>query len=95
MVAGEASGDMLGAALISALRQHAPNARFVGLTGEQMRAAGCESLGDSEELAVMGLVEPLRHLPRLLRLRARLRREFLRRRVDIFVGVDSPASRSV
>jgi lipid-A-disaccharide synthase len=68
-----------------------PDIRCVGLTGEQMRAAGCESLGDSEELAVMGLVEPLRHLPRLLRLRSRLRQEFLRRRVDVFIGVDAPA----
>jgi lipid-A-disaccharide synthase len=91
MVAGEASGDLLGAALIAALRQQRPDARFVGLVGEQMRAAGCESLGDSEELAVMGLVEPLRHLPRLLRLRSALRREFLRRRVDVFIGVDAPA----
>ena len=91
MVAGEASGDLLGAALIAALRERVPEVRFVGLTGRQMRAAGCESLGDSEELAVMGLVEPLRHLPRLLRLRARLRREFLQRRVDIFIGVDAPA----
>ncbi len=91
MVAGEASGDLLGAALIAALRERLPEARFVGLAGHHMRAAGCESLGDCEELAVMGLVEPLRHLPRLLRLRARLRREFLRRRVDVFVGVDAPA----
>lgn len=91
MVAGEASGDLLGAALIMALRERLPGARFVGLTGNQMRAAGCESLGDSDELAVMGLVEPLRHLPRLLRLRTRLRHEFLQRRVDVFIGVDAPA----
>jgi lipid-A-disaccharide synthase len=91
LVAGEASGDLLGAALICALREQMPDIRCVGLTGEQMRAAGCESLGDSEELAVMGLVEPLRHLPRLLRLRSRLRQEFLRRRVDVFIGVDAPA----
>lgn len=91
MVAGEYSGDLLGAALIAALRERVPDARFVGLAGEHMRAAGCEPLGDCEELAVMGLVEPLRHLPRLLRLRARLRREFLRRRVDVFIGVDAPA----
>src|SRR5689334_1957152 len=91
MVAGEASGDLLGAALIGALREQAPGARFVGLAGERMRAAGCESLGDCEELSVMGLVEPLRHLPRLLRLRSRLRREFLHRRVDVFIGVDAPA----
>jgi len=91
LVAGEASGDLLGAALIAALREQVPDVRCVGLTGQQMRAAGCESLGDCEELAVMGLVEPLRHLPRLLRLRARLRSEFLRRRVDVFIGVDAPA----
>jgi lipid-A-disaccharide synthase len=56
-----------------------------------MRAAGCESLGSSEEIAVMGFVEPLRHLPRLLRLRSRLEREFRQQRVDVFVGIDSPS----
>jgi len=91
LVAGEISGDLLGAALIKALRERNPAVRFVGLTGEHMRAAGCESLGDCSELAVMGLVEPLRHLPRLLRLRAGLRREFLARGIDVFVGVDAPA----
>ena len=91
LVAGEVSGDQLGGALIQALRQIHPAVRFVGLCGEHMRAAGCESLGSCEELAVMGLVEPLRHLPRLVRLRSRLRREFLARRIDVFVGVDAPA----
>ncbi len=91
LVAGEASGDALGADLIGALRARRPEARFVGLAGEQMRAAGCEALGDAAELAVMGLVEPLAHLPRLLRLRARLRREFLAWGIDLFVGIDAPA----
>jgi lipid-A-disaccharide synthase len=91
LVAGEASGDALGAELIGALHALLPGARFVGVAGERMRAAGCEALGDVAELAVMGLVEPLAHLPRLLRLRAGLRREFLRRQVDLFVGVDAPA----
>jgi lipid-A-disaccharide synthase len=91
LVAGEASGDVLGAALIGALRERRPDARFVGLAGEHMRAAGCEALGDASELAVMGLVEPLAHLPRLLKLRARLKREFIERRIDVFVGVDAPA----
>lgn len=90
-MAGEASGDLLGAALIDALRERLPKAAFVGLAGPRMRAAGCEALGSSEELAVMGLVEPLRHLPRLLALRARLQRELLARRIDLFVGIDSPA----
>jgi lipid-A-disaccharide synthase len=91
LVAGEASGDMLGAALIDALRARLPDVRFTGLAGERMCAAGCEPLGSSEELAVMGLVEPLRHLPRLLRLRSRLLRTFREQRIDLFVGVDSPA----
>jgi lipid-A-disaccharide synthase len=91
LVAGETSGDALGASLIEALRVRLPDVEFVGLTGERMRATGCESLGDAHELAVMGLVEPLRHLPRLLKLRRHLRDEFLRRRIDLFVGVDAPA----
>jgi lipid-A-disaccharide synthase len=91
VVAGELSGDQLGAALITALRSRLPAVEFVGVAGAQMRAAGCEALGSSDELAVMGLVEPLRHLPRLLRLRSRLQREFLTRRVDAFIGIDSPA----
>jgi lipid-A-disaccharide synthase len=91
LVAGEASGDQLGAALMMALREQLPGVRFAGLAGDAMLAAGCESLGSADELAVMGLVEPLVHLPRLLRLRARLRREFIARRVDLVVGIDSPA----
>lgn len=91
LVAGEASGDLLGAALIQALRERIPGVRCVGLAGEQMRRAGCEALGDASELAVMGLVEPIAHLPRLLKLRSRLQREFLQRRIDLFVGVDAPA----
>jgi len=91
LVAGEASGDLLGAALMQALRERIPGVRFVGVAGERMRAAGCEPLGDSAELAVMGLVEPLKHLPRLLRLRRRLHERFVAMRVDFFVGIDSPA----
>ncbi len=91
LVAGEASGDLLGAALIEALRERLPQAAFIGVAGERMCAAGCEALAGSDELAVMGLVEPLRHLPRLLKLRRRLQRAFLARRIDLFVGIDSPA----
>jgi lipid-A-disaccharide synthase len=90
LVAGEASGDNLGAALIDALRERCPQARFVGVAGPRMRAAGCESLADSEELAVMGLTEILAHLPRLLRLRRRLRASLLALRPDAFIGIDSP-----
>ncbi len=91
LVAGEASGDLLGATLIAALRERFPAASFRGLAGPRMRDAGCEAQGSSDEIAVMGLVEPLRHLPRLFALRARLRRDFLAWPADLFVGIDSPA----
>ena len=90
LVAGEASGDNLGAALIDALRARVPNARFVAIAGPRMRAAGCEVLASSEELAVMGLAEILRHLRRLWALRARVTRELLARRPDVFIGIDAP-----
>jgi lipid-A-disaccharide synthase len=91
LVAGELSGDQLGAELIQALRARLPSVQFLGVAGEQMRSAGCQALGSSSELAVMGLVEPLRHLPRLLRLRSRLFSTFAEQRIDLFVGIDSPA----
>lgn len=90
IVAGEASGDNLGAALIAALRARLPGVRVVGVAGPRMRAAGCESLADAEELAVMGLTEVLRHLPRLLGLRRRLIAEFAALRPAVFIGIDAP-----
>jgi lipid-A-disaccharide synthase len=90
VVAGESSGDNLGAGLIAALRGLVPDARFVGVAGPRMKAAGCESLADAEELAVMGLFEVLHHLPRLLRLRSRVRRALLELKPDVFVGIDAP-----
>jgi lipid-A-disaccharide synthase len=88
LVAGEASGDTLGAALIEALRRRFPDAQFAGVAGPRMQAAGCSAWFDSEQLGVMGLTEILRHLPRLLRLRGALRRRILDWRPDVFVGVD-------
>ena len=90
LVAGEASGDNLGAALIAAIRERVPAARFVGVAGPRMREAGCEALASSDELALMGLAEILRHLPRLIALRGRLVRELLARRPAVFVGIDAP-----
>jgi lipid-A-disaccharide synthase len=90
LVAGEASGDTLGAGLIHALRRLAPDAEFFGVAGPKMRAAGCEVWEPSESLAVMGLFEILRDLPRLLRLLGRLRRSFIDARPDVFVGIDAP-----
>ena len=88
IVAGETSGDALGAALIEALRARVPDLQVAGVAGPRMRAAGCESLADARELSVMGLFEVLPHLPRLLRLRARLVGEIAARRPDVFIGVD-------
>jgi len=90
LVAGEASGDLLGAGLVAALRERFPDAQFAGIGGARMRAAGFEAWHDSGELAVMGLAEVLRHLPRLLRLRARLRERLLAWQPDVFVGIDAP-----
>ena len=88
LVAGEASGDTLGAALIDALRRRFPDVEFGGVAGPRMIAAGCNPWFHSEELGVMGLTEILRHLPRLLRLRAALQRQILEWRPDVFIGVD-------
>ncbi len=71
LVAGEASGDNLGAALIEALRARDPSLQFVGVAGPRMRALGCEPLAHAEELSVMGLTEVIAHLPRLMRLQKR------------------------
>ena len=90
MVAGEASGDTLGAGLIHALRRLAPDAEFFGVAGPKMRAAGCEVWEPSDSLAIMGLFEVLRDLPRLVRLLGRLRRSFIKARPDVFVGIDAP-----
>ena len=90
LVAGEASGDTLGADLIHALRRLAPGAEFFGVAGPKMQSAGCEVWEPAESLAVMGLFEIVRHLPRLLRLRARVRTLFLAARPDVFVGIDAP-----
>lgn len=90
LVAGEASGDILGAALIAALRRRYPGARFYGVAGPRMREAGCEAIASIDELSVMGLVEVLRHLPRLLGLRRRLEARFAADRPDAFIGIDAP-----
>ena len=90
IVAGEHSGDQLGAALIAALRERVPNLSCFGVAGPKMIAAGCEAWWGADQLAVMGLTEVLRHLPRLLSLRGALVRRFRAARPDIFIGIDAP-----
>ncbi|OQX44708.1 MAG: lipid-A-disaccharide synthase, partial [Candidatus Sedimenticola endophacoides] len=88
IVANEVSGDQLGASLIAAIRARHPDAVFEGMTGPEMEAAGCRSLARIEP--VMGLVEVLRHLRGLLRIRKGLERHFMDHPPDLFVGVDAP-----
>lgn len=90
LIAGEASGDQLGANLIAALRERFPDARFVGVGGPRMQAEGFEAWHDVDALSVMGFAEVLRHLPRLLQLRRELTRRLLALRPDMFVGIDAP-----
>lgn len=90
IVAGEASGDQLGAALVDALRSRLPDLEVFGVAGPKMIAAGCRAWAAADELAVMGLTEVLHHLPRLIRLRRRLIARFAAERPDVFIGIDAP-----
>ena len=89
LVAGEASGDNLGAQLIAALRQRLPQARFAGIAGPRMVAAGCEAWERAESLSVMGLFEIIPHLPRLLRIRRNLIQRVLAEQPAVYIGVDA------
>lgn len=90
LVAGELSGDILGAALTRALRARFPQARIYGVAGPRMIAAGCEAIESIDELSVMGLAEVLPAIPRILRLRGRLLARFAADRPDVLIGLDAP-----
>jgi lipid-A-disaccharide synthase len=90
IVSGEASGDILGANLIRALKQLFPDAVFEGIGGPQMQAEGFVSLYEMDRLSVMGLVEPLKRLPELLRIRRTIVRRYSSNRPAVFIGIDSP-----
>jgi lipid-A-disaccharide synthase len=90
IIVGEASGDLLGAALIEQLQKFYPNLTFEGVLGPRLKALGGKALYDSERLAIMGFVEPLKRLPELLRMRSHLCRHYRENPPDVFIGIDAP-----
>ena len=90
IVAGEASGDLLGSHLIKALKARRPDIDFVGIAGPKMISAGARSLFDMDKLSVRGYVEALRHLPEILGIRRKLKRALLADPPDLFIGIDAP-----
>lgn len=90
LVAGEASGDILGSGLMQAIKQRHPNAEFIGVGGARMEAEGLNSYFPMERLAVMGLVEVLGRLFELLGRRRQLARDLIAARPDVFIGIDAP-----
>ncbi|KAA3627390.1 MAG: lipid-A-disaccharide synthase [Proteobacteria bacterium] len=90
IVAGETSGDLLGAGLIRAMRLQHPSIEFEGIAGPQMISEGCRALYPAEKLSLLGLVEVLGHLPEVLRIRKRLVKHFSHAPPDVFIGIDAP-----
>ena len=90
IVAGEASGDLLGSQLIGALRELVPQVHFAGIGGPRMQSAGMEVLFPLEKLAVRGYLEVARHFVEIVGIRRRLRRCFIANPPDVFIGIDAP-----
>ncbi len=90
IVAGEASGDILGAGLIQAIKRQYPSAEFAGIGGPLMIEQGCKSLVAMERLSIMGLVEVLGRLIELFAIKKKLQETFLRNPPDVFIGIDAP-----
>jgi lipid-A-disaccharide synthase len=90
LVAGEASGDLLGGLLLDGLKARWPDAQFVGIGGPQMQKRGMQAWWPSEKLAVRGYIEVLRHYRELVGIRKQLKARLIAERIDLFIGVDAP-----
>jgi lipid-A-disaccharide synthase len=90
IVAGEASGDLIGSHLIRALKKHRPDIEFIGIAGPKMQGEGARSLFPIERLSVRGYVEVLRYLPGLLKIRSELAQFFIKTKPALFIGIDAP-----
>ena len=90
IVAGEASGDLLGGHLIAALKNMRSDLSFFGIAGPKMQREGAKSLYPMEKLSVRGYLEVIKHLPMLLKLRKNLLNQILAEKPDIFIGIDAP-----
>ena len=90
IVAGEKSGDELGGPLIDSLKKQFPDAEFIGLGGDSMKSKGLTSFFDIKEIAVMGIVEPLLRLRKILNLRKNFKKFLLDQKPDFYIGIDSP-----
>lgn len=91
VLAGEASGDVLGAPLIQALRKRYPDAEFRGVVGPLMEAAGCQRMEGIDALSLFGIGEVITELPRLLKLRKSLMQRIVAWQPDVFIGIDAPS----
>ena len=90
IVAGEKSGDELGGPLIDSIRKQFPDAEFIGLGGDSMKRRGLSSFFDIKEIAVMGIVEPLLRLRKILNLRKDFKKFLIDQKPDLYIGIDSP-----
>ena len=93
LIAGEASGDVLAAALMAALRERRPGVRFIGMGGPKMQSEGLDSWFDYSALSLFGFAEVITHLPGLFRLRRQLLQRLTEARPDVVIGIDAPAQR--